>query len=58
MFDLLSMLGMTALAMVVLMAYIAINKESKNTLIDSLAWGIGGFVSFSTEIFVVWKSVW
>lgn len=56
--NVLSLLAATALCMLALMAYIAINKESKNPLLDSMAWGIGGLLSFSAEILLVWKLAW
>lgn len=57
-----SMLAVVAAAMVCLMAHVMTDKwpwqSAKATFFDSLAWGLGGFVSFAVEILAIWKWAW
>lgn len=58
----LSMLVAVAVLMLCLMAYIVAHRDpwqsARDALAESVAWGIGGFVSFAVEILLVWKLAW
>lgn len=59
---LLYMLATVVIGMAILVVYIMVTREPKQSLkgllVECMAWGVGGFVSFAAEILVIWKLVW
>ena len=59
---LLYMLATVVIGMAILVVYIMMNREPgqslKGLLIECVAWGVGGFISFAAEILVIWRLVW